>query len=246
MDIVIVEDSATQALYLKGILSKNHYSSIIFSSGTDALKSIFEISPKIVISDVVMPGMDGYELTEKIKAQSNLPVILMTELSDPKDILRGLKSGADNFLTKPIDENLLLSRIKYVLTNSELRKNSMSGLNFELYFSGVKYSLNSDRLQILDLLLSTYEISFQQKSELKILNEKLSESLTKIKKLEGILPICAKCKKIRDDKGYWGQVEAYIQERSEAEFSHSICPNCAEEYHNELRKLNLPNDPASK
>ncbi len=55
----------------------------------------------------------------------------------------------------------------------------------------------------------------------------LSDALAKIKTLSGILPICASCKKIRDDRGYWNQVEAYVRDHSEAEFSHSICPDCA-------------------
>ena len=55
----------------------------------------------------------------------------------------------------------------------------------------------------------------------------LQESLAEIKTLSGLLPICASCKKIRDDKGYWNQIEIYIREHSEAEFSHSICPECA-------------------
>jgi len=56
----------------------------------------------------------------------------------------------------------------------------------------------------------------------------LQEALAKIKRLKGLLPICAYCKKIRDDQGYWNQIEAYIAEHSEADFSHSICPECAE------------------
>jgi PAS domain S-box-containing protein len=55
---------------------------------------------------------------------------------------------------------------------------------------------------------------------------KLEKALEEIKRLKGILPICASCKKIRDDKGYWQQIEAYIRDHSEAEFSHSLCPDC--------------------
>lgn len=54
----------------------------------------------------------------------------------------------------------------------------------------------------------------------------LRDALSRVKTLSGLLPICASCKKIRDDKGYWNQIETYIKERSEAEFSHSICPEC--------------------
>lgn len=60
---------------------------------------------------------------------------------------------------------------------------------------------------------------------------KLNQALAKVKKLSGLLPICAYCKKIRNDRGYWGQIESYIQEHSEAEFSHGICPDCAKKYY---------------
>lgn len=64
----------------------------------------------------------------------------------------------------------------------------------------------------------------------------LHKALSELKTLSGLLPICASCKKIRDDKGYWNQIEAYIRERSEAEFSHSICPECAQRLYAELAK----------
>ena len=64
----------------------------------------------------------------------------------------------------------------------------------------------------------------------------LQEALAKVKKLSGLLPICASCKKIRDDKGYWNQIESYIQEHSEADFSHGICPECARKLYPDLYK----------
>jgi len=64
----------------------------------------------------------------------------------------------------------------------------------------------------------------------------LEKALSQVKLLSGFLPICASCKKIRDDKGYWNQIETYIQQHSEAEFSHSICPDCADRLYPHLRK----------
>ena len=64
--------------------------------------------------------------------------------------------------------------------------------------------------------------------------EKVEEALAKVKKLSGLLPICSYCKQIRDDKGYWKQIEIYIREHSEAEFSHSICKECAKKYYPDL------------
>ncbi len=75
-----------------------------------------------------------------------------------------------------------------------------------------------------------------REQELLSLNRELKNSLETIKTLRGLIPICANCKKIRDDKGYWNQIESYIQKHSEAEFSHGICPECARRLYPELYK----------
>ncbi len=67
----------------------------------------------------------------------------------------------------------------------------------------------------------------------KLINE-LQEALNKVKTLSGLLPICSSCKKVRDDSGYWNQIEVYIRDHSEADFSHSICPDCAKELYPDL------------
>jgi len=68
---------------------------------------------------------------------------------------------------------------------------------------------------------------FNDMMELRRLNHELEEALAQVKQLSGLLPICAGCKKIRDDNGYWQQVEVYIRDHSEADFSHGLCPDCA-------------------
>ena len=71
----------------------------------------------------------------------------------------------------------------------------------------------------------------QQTTELIKTNLELETALNKVKTLSGLLPMCSHCKKIRDDKGYWNQIEAYIQDHTEAEVSHGICKECAEKYY---------------
>ena len=66
---------------------------------------------------------------------------------------------------------------------------------------------------------------------------KLQEALAEIKTLKGFIPICASCKKVRDDEGYWNQLEAYISKRTDAVFSHGLCPECADKYRAELEEL---------
>jgi uncharacterized small protein (DUF1192 family) len=87
-----------------------------------------------------------------------------------------------------------------------------------------------------ELTLAQQEIERRkalEKEREKLIGE-LQQALSEIKTLRGFLPICANCKKIRDDEGYWQQIEQYIQERSDAQFSHSICPECAEKLYPQL------------
>ena len=74
----------------------------------------------------------------------------------------------------------------------------------------------------------------QAEKEKEQLIEKLQKTLSDVKKLSGLLPICASCKKIRDDKGYWNQIESYIRDHSEANFSHGICPDCKKKLYPDL------------
>ena len=74
-----------------------------------------------------------------------------------------------------------------------------------------------------------------QRDQLEKSNEELTNALKSVKKLSGLLPICSYCKKIRDDKGYWKQIEAYIRDHSEAEFSHGVCDECARKYYPDVR-----------
>ena len=238
-NILIVEDSPTQAIQLQSLLEENGYKVSVAVNGADALSYLDEYIPDLVISDIVMPEMDGYELCRKIKEDDDLkgiPVLLLTRLTEPEDIIKGLDSGADNFVTKPYDPKLLLSQLEYILVNRTMRTSPRIEMGMEVFFAGRKYFINSDRMQMLDLLFSTYQNNLQQKRELERTNKELKDALDTINILHGILPICANCKKIRDDKGAWSQIEAYIGKHSDVQFSHGICPECAKKLYPEFVK----------
>ncbi len=188
VEILIVEDSLTQAEQLKYILEQYGYHVAVAHNGKRALAAMLDRKPQLVISDIVMPEMDGYQLCRQIKADDALrdvPVILLTSLADPQDVIRGLESGADNFLTKPYEEENLLSRLRQTLTNREPRQKSPAAETqngVEIFFGGQKYFIRARRRQILDLLLSTYETAVQKnrelietRDELQMLNEHLEE-----------------------------------------------------------------------
>lgn len=166
---MVVEDSKSQALILKSLLKKHDYKVRDYQDGISAYKAALEEPPILILSDILMPGMDGYELCEKVKSTKELkdiPIILLTTLQDSMDIIKGLQAGSDNFITKPFDAKYLLSRINYLLANRELRYQGTSDMVLEIVFNGQKYAINSERKQILDLLLSVYENAIQQNHEL--------------------------------------------------------------------------------
>jgi len=239
--ILIVEDSPTQQEELKYILQKRGYSVDAVSNGIEAIEYLESAIPTIIVSDVIMPKMDGYELCRKIKSDDSfksIPLLLLTTLSDPDDVVKGLDCGADNFVTKPYDEAVLLSRIDYMLINSEVRKSNPADIGIEIMFGGKKQYITSSRIQILDMLISTYETAIQKTRELEEANRELREANERIKTLSGLIPICSVCKKIRDDEGYWNQLEHYISQHSEATFSHGYCPSCAADVLAKVKNLN--------
>ncbi len=184
VDILIVEDSPTQALKLRHVLQRHDYRVTVARDGREALAAIATCVPTLVITDINMPEMDGYELCQRIKDDAKikeLPVILLTSLSDPKDILRGLECGADNFIVKPYDEEFLLSRIQYVLANLELRRQSDGKQGTEIFFAGHKYRLTTERIHSIDLLLSTYETAVQKNLELSRAKEQLEQQAEQLR-----------------------------------------------------------------
>lgn len=187
IEILVVEDSLTQAEQLKFILEKKDYKVKIVNDGLQALECISESIPDLVITDILMPKMDGYELCQKIKENDKLkhiPVILLTSLSDPIDVIKGLKVKADNFITKPYNEQFLVSRIQHMLINIELRKNRISEIGIEVFFAGEKHFINSERIQIIDLLLSTFDNAVQKTKELEDTNKELKKAFETIGRLE--------------------------------------------------------------
>ncbi|MBC7860460.1 MAG: response regulator [Burkholderiaceae bacterium] len=169
VDILIVEDSPTQAERLRRLLQSAGYLARVAGNGRLALSAIGERKPHLVLSDIVMPEMDGYELCRAIKADKalrDIPVILVTSLNDPKDIIRGIEAGADNFIRKPYVEDYLLDRISHILMNQKLRRGQNMEIGIALYLGDQKHFINAERQQILDLLISTYEQAVQVNGEL--------------------------------------------------------------------------------
>jgi PAS domain S-box-containing protein len=186
IDILIVEDSETQATCLRKILEKNGYIVTIARDGQEAIH-ILEIpfTPRIVISDSVMPNMNGYELCSHIKRQEHLreiPIVLLTSLSDPEDMIQALECGADNFVIKPFSEELLIDRIQTVLLTEKLRGWRDAEKGSDIHIAGKKHFITAQRQQIIDLLFSTYENAAYKNRELELVNTQLITLQRKLEK----------------------------------------------------------------
>lgn len=190
---MIVEDSAIQAEILRRILVAEGYSVIIAKDGAEGLSKAKGLKPDLVISDINMPEMNGFELCRHLKNDADTlktPVILLTSLSVPTDVISALESGADNFIVKPYEKSHLLSRIEYIFLNRELQEHPQSQNAVEIHFSGQQYVITSEKKQILDLLISTYENAVHKNNELisvqkklEILNEELEQKVKSVQTL---------------------------------------------------------------
>lgn len=166
---ILIVDDETKNIQLLGNLLKEHSYDVEFAlDGEKALEWIYSKPFDLVLLDIMMPEMDGYEVCKKIKsdvAVKHIPIIFLTAKIEADDIVKGFEVGGADYITKPFKVPELLARVK---------------------------------VQV------------------------------EMKLLRGLIPICANCKDIRDDKGTWNQIEAYIQEHSVATFSHGMCPKCME------------------
>jgi len=211
-NILVVDDDLMAHQFIKGLLEMHGYINIEFAdSGEHALEQVKKVPPDLILLDISMPGIGGIEVCKKLKSDSetsHIPIIIVTGSSALADELvkKSFDVGATDFLTKPIRSIEFLARVKSCLN---IKQNH-------------------------DQLMEEFEKRKKTEKKNEELISELTKALTEIKVLSGLLPICSHCKKIRDDKGHWNSLEGYIQEHTEAKFSHGICRECAKEYYPDL------------
>ena len=156
--VLVVEDSATQAAALEHLLANEGFDVGIARSAELALAYLARERTDLVLSDVVMPGMDGYELCRRIKAtagSADTPVVLLTSLNDPLAIVRGLACGADHYVTKPYQAEWLLTRLRAVLARTRA-PHAAPPDEISVDLLGTRFAIRATKEQILELLVSSY------------------------------------------------------------------------------------------
>jgi PAS domain S-box-containing protein len=184
--ILLVEDSLVEAELLRRTLAGGGYRVSVAYNGREALTLALADPPDLVMSDIRMPVMNGYELCRAIKGNPDLapiPVILLSVLSEPDDIIEAVNAGADSYTIKPYTEASLLGRVNSLLSRPT-RSRSAAGEALEVEYRGRTHRITSEPQQMLNLLLSVYENTLLQnrelratQAELSALNESLEEKV---------------------------------------------------------------------
>lgn len=183
--VLVAEDSPTQAEELRLILESEGFEVEVVGDGQQALERLAATPFSVVVSDIIMPRLSGYELCRAMKdgpATMDTPIILVTTLSDPLDIIQGLECGADNFITKPYDAAQLVGRIRGLLDTKRMRAEGKLRVGVEILFLGKKFTIGSGREQILDLLVSTFEDIVKTNRELRVREGELAEANAKVER----------------------------------------------------------------
>ena len=188
MRALVADDDLATAVLLKRTLERWGLDVIVAHDGLEALKAVQE-DPGIglAVLDWSMPGLDGPEVCRRIRAdpaRAHLHLLLLTAREGRADVIDGLDAGADDYLSKPFDPEVLRARVHVGLRVLKLK----------------------ERLA-------------ERVAELEI-------ALSKVKQLNGLLPICSYCKHVRTDGDYWEQVEQYVSDHTDLQFSHGVCPAC--------------------
>ncbi len=202
--ILIVDDTPANLGVLFDYLESRGFRVLVDTSGESAIGAIQQVRPDIILLDVMMPGIDGFETCRRLKADeatSGIPVIFMTALTEAVDEVKGFNIGAVDYITKPIKVETVMARVHTHMTIRRLQ----------------------ETVEEKNQLLGEKNALLQTK------NNELEEALANIKLLKGLVPICGKCKKIRDDKGFWNHLETYIEKHTDVLFSHGLCPSCMDE-----------------
>lgn len=172
--LVIDDDKELCALIKKSILTENIEADCC-NNGKDGLEKLREKEYYLVILDVMMPGMDGFETLELIRKESSLPILMFTSKNDSASKVRGLRAGADDYLTKPFDMDELIARI-LSLVRRYTRFNQSEGLPQQLDFDGLRIDMDTRSITTIN---GTFELPPKEFDLLLLLAKYQGKILTK-------------------------------------------------------------------
>ena len=184
LKILVADDDPVAAKILQRALESFGHEVVLTASGVQAWEAFDREPVRVVVSDWLMPGMDGLALCSKVRERPKTPytyfILLTSRETGAENYTLATDAGVDDFLTKPLDRPTIQMRLRVA--------------------------------------------------------DRILRYATEIRQLKDLIPICAYCRKIRNDGNYWQMVETYISEQTGSNFTHGICPDCSRELLAELDK----------
>lgn len=178
MKILVAEDDRTSRALLQGSLLKLGYEVVEAASGTVAWDALERTGARIIVSDWVMPDIDGLELCGRVRERKEAPyvyfILLTGKMLGVDHYAKAMDAGVDDFLTKPLDFDALRMRLRVA--------------------------------------------------------ERIVQLTERVRTLEGILPMCAYCRRIRDERGAYQSLEEFVSDKTPTQFSHGVCPDCVKKH----------------
>jgi two-component system, OmpR family, KDP operon response regulator KdpE len=135
--VLVIDDEETTVQLLTFLLERRGFEVIKAFSAEDGLRKAYRHQPDLVLLDIMMPDMDGWEVCKRMREMSDVPIIFLTARSEVKDVVRGLEMGADDYVVKPYDNEELVARIK-----AHLRRAPKPNMSEELIFNGGEFRIN--------------------------------------------------------------------------------------------------------
>lgn len=222
---VLIVDDEPLSLDMLRLALRDEYKILTANNGREGLNIATAQLPDIILLDIVMPEMDGYEVCLTIKDNPDLcdiPVLFISCMSEPENEFQGLEYGAVDYITKPYNREIARLRVK---THLQIKKQRDM------------LAKQATELQKANAELEK-EITCRKliQADQEHLIAELKAASAKVTTLTGLLPICASCKKVRDDKGYWAELDSFLGANSKLEFSHGLCKDCATKLYPDFSK----------
>ncbi len=250
MNILIVDDVAANRKLLRVQLEAEGFVVVEAADGIEALQVLSREPLDAVLSDILMPRMDGYRLCHEVRKNPALRdlrfILYSSTYISPGDVQLSDTVGADQFIAKPAPIAVILQALQVPAAGGTARPSDLpdDALLVQQYSAVLVAKLeekNTELQQALEAVQQAHsriqELNVdldrrvrERTAELDATNRELTAALAEVKQLNGLLPICSYCKSIRDDKNYWDSVEHYITRHTNSNFSHGICPACFEKH----------------
>jgi len=218
--VLLIDDQAFVGDAVSRALTSQHDIDLHFCSNPlKAIETANNFKPTVILLDLVMPQLDGVTLLKALRKNpvtAEVPIVVLSAEEDAQTKSDAFALGANDYLVKLPDTIELRARIRY---------HSWAHLN-RLQREEAYCALRESRQELV-----------RKNTDLSLMNEELKQALAEVKALRGLLPICSCCKKVRDDKNYWRQIDTYLSEHTDVTFTHGLCPEC---YSTAMKEWNDP------